>query len=505
MSPRPRFRYVRSVLITLGTLLLLILIHASTFVVPYAEMWRTHNPFIADDVSRLQPTKILKIESATKREQLQAILKEANEKNWKVSIAGSLHSQGGHTFYSGAVVLNMKDFDEVLNLDVEKKLITVEAGATWDDIQRFINPKGLAIKVMQSSYVFTVGGTMSANAHGRDLDQTSFVETVDSFRLLMPGGQIVNVSRTENPELFRLVIGGYGMFGVILDATIRLTDDAVYERSARVMDYTEFPAYFEKNVRTNSGIALMLGRPSIATGDAFLKEMTVTTWSKTDRTEEGLHELGEEKNVLRDKFIFGMSRSYDWAKNVRWYLQKKIESSPGKTKLISRNNAMRPPETPLEFLDYYSSKDTDILQEYYVPVRNFVPFMDDFRRILQEEELNVLSSTIRYVKANDETDLSYCPKEDCFAIIQMSNVKLTPEAQAHAKAVTQKLVDAAAKYDGTYYLTYQLYPTRDQMRRVYPRADAVFAAKRKYDPQERFMSMFYAAYGQIPAPSDARP
>lgn len=494
----------RKILWVIGAVFVLLVLHLSSFVISYGEIWRDNNPLKVTDVSRLQPINVMKIERATKIEQLQMIVKEANEKGWKVSIAGSMHSQGGHTYYENAVVLNMKDFDEVLELDTKKKTIRVEAGATWDDIQRYIQPKGLAIKVMQSSYVFTVGGTMSANAHGRDVDETSFVETVESFRLLKPDGTIVNVSRTENPELFSLVIGGYGMFGVILDATIQLTDDVVLERRATVMDYADFPAYFEKNIKNNPEVVLMLARPSIATGDAFLREMTVTTWDKTDQAgEPGIFDLGEEKNVLRDKFFFGLSRSYDMAKDLRWYLQKKIESSPGKTKLISRNNAMRPPETPLEFLDYYSARNTDIIQEYYIPISKFVPFMDSFREILQKGDMNVLSSTIRYVKANDETALAYCPHEDCFAIIQMSNVGLSENAQAHVAKVTQDLVDSAIMHDGTYYLTYQLYPTRQQMRSAYPRAGEVFERKRFYDPQERFMSKFYEKYGMISS-SDAK-
>ena len=149
---------------------------------------------------------------------------------------------------------------------------------------------------------------------------------------------------------------------------------------------------------------------------------------------------------------------------------------------ITRNNAMRPPETPLAFLDYYARDRTDIIQEYFVPTRNFVAFMDAFRTILADGRMDVISSTIRFVRKNDEVALAYAPKEDCFAIIQMSNVGLSSQDQEHAARVTQELVDAAIRYGGTYYLTYQLYPTPEQMRRAYPKTDSVFERKRHYDP-----------------------
>src|SRR6266516_665450 len=482
------------------TILLLLAAYASTFVVSYDRLFRKQDPLLATDVARLLPTHVMRIDRAQRIEQLQSILREANAKGWKVSIAGSRHSQGGHTYYDGAVVLDMKRFNEVTNLDQKNKTITVEAGATWDDVQRYINPYRLAVKVMQSSFVFTVGGTMSANAHGRDLDKTSFVETVASFHLMLPDGKIVNVSRTDNPELFKLVIGGYGMFGIILDATLQLTDDVVFERRAVVMDYRDFPDYFAKHIRADPTLGLMMVRPSISP-TTFLRELVVTTWHVTDKTAEGgsIHTLGVERHVLRDRFFFDLSRRFDWAKSLRWYFQRKIESSPGRTQLISRNNAMRPPETPLEFLDYYSTRRTDIIQEYYVPVRHFTAFLDEFRRILTDGHMNVVSSTIRYVKANDETYLAYAPREDAFAIIQMSNVGLSQREQRHTQAVTQQLVDAALRFGGTYYLTYQLYPTREQLRKAYPNAEYVFGRKRFYDPAERFMSKFYEKYGMIPS------
>jgi hypothetical protein len=121
--------------------------------------------------------------------------------------------------------------------------------------------------------------------------------------------------------------------------------------------------------------------------------------------------LTEEANVARDRFFLGMSRKFDWAKKLRWHLQKKVELGAGEQRIVSRNNAMRPPLAPLELLRYQSGKDTDILNEYYVPVQNFVPFMDKFRQILLDNQMNVMSSTVRYVTPNATPVLAYAPTE----------------------------------------------------------------------------------------------
>lgn len=484
----------RKILLGFAAVLVVAVFWLSTFVVEYDRWFLKTDPLARPDVARLLPSNVGRVEKIHDVEQMKSLLKEAKEKSLKVSIAGSRHSQGGQTYGENALVFDMKGFNRMIALDEKAKTITAEAGATWNDVQHWVNAKGLAVKVMQSSYVFTLGGTLSANAHGRDVHTTSVVETVESFHLLGADGSLMNCSRTENPELFSLAIGGYGMFGVIVDVTLHLADDELYERRAAILDYKDFPEYFAKHVQADPDAVLMLVRPSIDPKD-FLNEFVVTTWNRTTRAEPaGIHTLGEEEGVVKEKLAFNLSRSYDWAKTVRWKIQKQIESTPGKTKLITRNNSMRPPETPLAFLDYYSKSRTDIIQEYYVPIRNFVPFMDAFRAILVAGKMDVVSSTIRFVKANDETALAYSPKEDSFAIIQMSNVGLSANEQAHAAKVTQDLVDAAVANGGSYYLTYQDYPTPAQMRKAYPRTDFVFERKLHYDPDERFSSRFYERY-----------
>ena len=476
--------------------LLGVALYASTFVVSYSDLFRAHDPLLAADVARLAPARVDRVDEIRDVAQLQALLREARERGLKVSISGSRHSQGGHTYTAGGVVLNMRGFNRVRAIDTVALTVTVESGATWDEVQRALAPRRLAIKVMQSSNIFTVGGTLSANAHGRDLDVMQVVDVVQRFRLLLADGRIVEVSRTANPELFSLVIGGYGLYGVILDVTLRVTRDELYEQRSVSMDYTEFPGYFAEHIKSDPDIVLMLARPSIDPDpQLFLRELVVVTWRPAGADQSASFTLTEEENVLRDKFFFGLSRRFDWAKSLRWKLQKRVELGAGDARIVSRNNSMRPPLAPLELLDYRSRHDTDIIQEYYVPVESFVPFMDRFRQILLDGDMNVLSSTVRYVAPNATPVLAYAPLKAAFAIIQMSNVPLSEDGQRRAESVTRKLVDAALDYGGTYYLTYQLYPTAEQLHRAYPNAGHAFERKRFYDPDEVFSNQFYQKYG----------
>lgn len=204
---------------------------------------------IMSDVGKLLPTKIKRVESATDEHSLIQLLRDANVSGEKISIAGMQHSQGGQTYYAHGTMLDMKGYNKILEFNPEKKEITVQSGVTWNDIQKKVNPYGLAVQVMQSQNIFTVGGSLSVNVHGRDIRHEALIDTVESFRLLMADGTVRNVSREENADLFPYVIGGYGLFGVILDVTLKLTEDELYEMHTKMLDYKEYTSYFKEKVK----------------------------------------------------------------------------------------------------------------------------------------------------------------------------------------------------------------------------------------------------------------
>ena len=470
------------------------LVWMGSFIFSYDRIFEKGEVLIFHDVSRINPEKVLAVDSVKTTSQIQSIIKEANEKWLKVSIAWSRHSQGWHTYYKDSVVIDMRNYNKILKIDKANKLLTVQAWATWDDIQRYINPYGLSVKVMQSSNIFTVWWSMSANVHGRDIESTSIINTVQSFRLLTASGEILDVSRENNSELFPLVIGWYGLFWVILDATFSLIENDLYEGKAILISHDEFPKYFSQKILTNTWITMMMARPSI-TSWTFLNEIVVNTWELSLENKTNAQTiLTEEENIWRDKLFFWLSRSYEWGKDLRWYLQKKIELPLGKVRVMTRNNAMRPPQAPIEFLDYYAKNDTDILQEYFIPTSKYSLFTEEMKRILQENAINTLSFTVRYVRKSSNALLSYCPNEDCFSIILLTNVWLDKGSQRHTEEVTRKIVDAALAHSWSYYLTYQLYPTQVQLKKAYPNFDLFISAKKKYDPNEIFINSFYKKY-----------
>ncbi|QYR19661.1 FAD-binding oxidoreductase [Paenibacillus sp. sptzw28] len=443
----------------------------------------------ASDVSRLMSVRVYKVVHVKDTEDIAEALREAGRKGLPISVSGARHSQGGQTFYDNAIVLDMRDYNEVIRVDGTSKRIQVQSGATWEQVQEAVQQLGLSVRIMQSQNLFTVGGSMSVNVHGRDMGEGPLIESVESFRLMLADGRIVRVSRTENAELFPLVIGGYGLFGIILDADLRLTDDTVYKQKTVPIGYRNFPDYFRGHVNDNPDVAMAIARLSVSPNH-YLTDMFVTTYDKSDEPLSGsLKKLNDERFIGATKFMFGLSRKFDWGKDLIWNLQKKgYMMKDGQ--LISRNNAMRP---AAQFMEYADPQKTDLLQEYFVPVDRFIPFVDGLRDILRKDGLNLLNITVRYVPRNEEAVLSYS-RHDSFAFVLLFNNKRSPEAVKRLEQSTQSITDLALRNNGTYYLPYQLFASPGQLRQAYPRADEFFAAKRRLDPELRFINEFYARY-----------
>ena len=164
----------------------------------------------------------------------------------------------------------MRSFNR-MSLDEPTKILTVQSGATWHDIQNALHPR-FAVRAMQSTDIFSVGGSISVNAHGMDHQAGALAKSIKSMKVMLADGSLRTVSATENKDLFDLVVGGYGLFGVIVEAELDIADNLVYQTGRRMMDYKEFPALFANEIEKDGNVGLMYGHLSTAPS-SFLKEL----------------------------------------------------------------------------------------------------------------------------------------------------------------------------------------------------------------------------------------
>jgi decaprenylphospho-beta-D-ribofuranose 2-oxidase len=448
------------------------------------------------DFGRLDKPDVADIVRVRRITDIKKALKKAQERQQHITLVGTGKSQGGHLVHPKAIALDMKGFNRILRTDKQAHTIRVQSGCTWDQIQRHLNPLGLGLVTMQSSNDFTVGGSVSSNIHGRDIRHSSMVTSIRELTIMLADGKIVTTNRRKNRELFYYVIGGQGLFGIILEAELQLTDDRLYIEETMRIPTSEIATFFRNVKKHQPSVELIMTRPSVAPKQ-FLRDGLITTWrrAESEHADVPVQQLGEEKNVARDRLIYNLSRRYAWGKSMRSYLEGAVGTPVGKTRLISRNNAMRPPITPLKMLINSSKKHSDHTQEFFVPLSKFDDFMEMARKILLNRHTNVMGVTIRFIGKQSDPFLNYTKESDCVATMFHVNHPLSEKGRAHATRTIRELIDAAIACEGCSYLTYALQPTKKQLHTMYPNIDRFFAAKKKYDPTELFTTNFYSRYG----------
>ncbi|WP_309728313.1 FAD-dependent oxidoreductase, partial [Chamaesiphon sp. OTE_75_metabat_556] len=134
------------------------------------------------DASKLEPTQVAAIFQPQSVAEIRHLIATAQRTGHKISMSGARHSMGGQIAAPDSIHLDMLKFDRIVyNADTT---VTVASGATWKQIQLELGKHGRAVRVMQDSNIFSVGGSLSVNAHGKDPRFGSLIESVVSFKLL---------------------------------------------------------------------------------------------------------------------------------------------------------------------------------------------------------------------------------------------------------------------------------------------------------------------------------
>lgn len=136
-----------------------------------------------------------------------------------VTARGLGRSYGDAAQNAGGRVVDSTGVSRV-ELDPTTGLVTASGGTSLDELMRILVPRDFFVPVTPGTRYVTVGGAIAADIHGKNHHRVgSWCEAVQSFRLLVPSGEVLEVTPAEDPALFWATAGGMGLTGVVIDAT----------------------------------------------------------------------------------------------------------------------------------------------------------------------------------------------------------------------------------------------------------------------------------------------
>ncbi|HWP59615.1 MAG TPA: FAD-binding oxidoreductase [Candidatus Acidoferrales bacterium] len=458
---------------------------------------RTPADTVVNDIhSQLNRTRVRGVVRPNDIESMQKTIAEARARGQAISIAGGMHAMGGQQFGTGTILLDMRAMNRILNFDPDKGLIEVEAGIQWPELVGYLLERqknqtrqwGI-IQKQTGADRLCIGGALSANVHGRGVYLKPIIGDVESFTLVDANANVLRCSRKENYELFRLAIGGYGLFGVIASVTLRLGKRQKLERVVEVLDLDDLIPVFQQR---------------LADGTLYGDFQYSTDANSPDFLRRGIF---SRYRPIEDKTPIAESQkelsAQDWKKLVYLaHVDKKAAFDFYSRYYLSTSGQRYWSDTHQlsVYIDNYhdeldrqlgaKEKATEMITEIYFPRNALFPFLEDVRKDLRESKANVIFGTFRLIEKDDESFLAWA-KEPYACLIFNLHTEHSQAALEKTAGDFRLLIDRAIEHGGSYYLTYHRWATRKQVEACYPQFAEFLRLKKKYDPEERFRSDWY--------------
>lgn len=467
---------------------------------PHTFSEREKEIWVNDVHSQLNRTRVRELLRPHTRHELAEIVRSSSRKGLPISVSGCRHSMGGQQFATDSICIDTRELDGLISFDHERGLLEAEAGIQWPKLIRaYLDAQahattqwGIAQK-QTGADTFTLGGSLSSNVHGRGLRMKPLISNIQSFTMITADGKSIRCSREENSELFRLAIGGYGLFGLIDTVTLQLVPRQKLRRVVEIIRANDLPKRFEERIAQN----FLYGDFQFSVDEKspdFLQRGVFSCYEPIGKDEP----IIAKKQLRDDDWLDLLRLAYtDRAKAFKRYSDYYL-STNGQTYWSDTNQLSA-------YLPNYAQKIREqiggdesslIITEIYVPRPDLPDFLAQAANLLRSNQTTVIYGTVRVIEKDDESFLAWAKQPYACIIFNLLTFHTPGGTEASARSF-RGLIDLAIARGGSYYLTYHKFAKPEQVLACYPQFKDFLDLKRKYDPAERFQSDWYRYYQKL--------
>ncbi|MEN9359812.1 MAG: hypothetical protein RL095_1347 [Verrucomicrobiota bacterium] len=395
---------------------------------------------------------------------------------------------GGQQFLRGEALLDMRECHQVLAFDREQGRITVEAGIEWPRLIRWLqqaqagDPRPWTIRQKQTGVDrVTLGGSAAANAHGRGLNFAPVAADVEDLLLIDAEGRTLSCSRKERPELFSLVLGGYGLFGVIAALTLRLVPRQKLRRQVQIIAIQDLLPLLDRRLEQG----FLYGDCQYATdlgGDPVFHHGVFPCYGPVD-DDTPMPQPQEELAAEDWVNLYRLARS-DKKEAFDRYFSYYLRSH-GQVYWSDEHQLAGSFEEYRRGVDV--SQGTEMITEVYVDRDAFLPFLATVREDFVRHQVDMTYGTIRFIAKDEDSFLPWAARPRVCIVCNL-HVRHSAAGIAKAKADFRRILDRVMEFDGSFFLTYHRWAERRHLDAAHPRLRDFLRMKRAYDPSGFFSS-----------------
>lgn len=461
---------------------------------------RTDQALWLNDVhARLNRTCVAEVFRPGDEGELRALLRRQREAGRPLATMGARHSMGGQQFLQGGTVLDTSGLRGVEAFDPAAGQVVVLAGTRWPELLHWLrcerrNADGWTIRQKQTGGDdFSIGGSIASNIHGRGLDFAPLAADLEWIDVMCADGRVLRASRSRNALLFSLVVGGYGLFGVVLRACLRLVRGGTLRRSVRLVRAADAMAGFEQALSkgaTYGDFQFAIDPAGKDFLDLGIQSCYIPVEGPPDPEPLRMGHQG-----FRDLLVLAHT---DKARAFERYADFYLATHGQRYPMADQQSGL--------YLDgYHDAVDrhpghagSEMISELYVPRHRLAAFLHAAAGLLRAHRAEVVYGTVRLVRADSDSFLAWA-REPWACVVFNLHVNHDPDGIRRAAAAFRGLIDLALAQGGSFYLTYHRWADAAQVQAGHPRMREFLRAKREFDPRGLFQSDWYRHMAALPA------
>lgn len=405
---------------------------------------------------------------------------------------GMGRSYGDPAMNAGGLVIDMQALNQIHSIDPDTAIVDVDAGVTLDQLMKAALPYGLWVPVLPGTRQVTVGGAIGPDIHGKNHHSAgSFGDHVTSMELLVADGRVLHLEPEGSPddprgELFWATVGGMGLTGIILRATIKMTrtetayfiadgdltqdlDETIaFHSDGSEKNYTYSSAWFDAISGPPKLGRAAISRGSLATLDQ-LKELAPKL------AKDPLKFKAPHLMTVPDIFPnFTMNKLSMIAVGELWWLK----SGEYRNQVQNLTQFYQPLDLIGEWNRGYGSKGF-LQYQFVVPTEAVEPFKEIVRDIQRSGHYSALNVFKLFGQGN-RAPLSY-PMPGW-------NVCVDFPIKKGLGAFLDQLDQRVMEFGGRLYLAKESRTSAENFHRMYPQMESWLRTRREIDPTGVFAS-----------------
>jgi xylitol oxidase len=289
-------------------------------------------------------------------------------------------------------LLSLRSMDQVVELDTHLSTVTIDAGITYGQLSPYLHSKGFALHNLASLPHISVAGACSTATHGSGERNGNLATAVSSLEFINAAGDVVKLSRQQDPNTFPGAVVGLGALGVITKLTLNLQPTFLVRQYVYLnLPLAEFTRHFDDIEASAYSLSIFTD---------WQKQRMNEVWIKS-RVDNG-------KSFDTAPTFFGATRA---AKNLHPIAELSAENC---------TEQMGVPGPWYERLPHFKmgftpSAGKELQSEYFVPREHAVEAILAIERLREQITPHLLISEIRAIAA-DDLWMSPCYKQPCVTI-----------------------------------------------------------------------------------------